>query len=147
MNFYTTAIAKLLKIDLETALRVQDEMSASGFDFSEATTRQFNAEARAAFATMEQTYRTEFPDYGLMDIEPPAGFADSSWHNDTCPSFAAAATTTGQLKLWIDYASPERREITEAARFTLCAISPDGDVFTILHTDDYPAILQAIETY
>jgi hypothetical protein len=49
MNIYTREIAALLKIDLETALRVQNEMSVSGFDFSESSTRQFNAEARAAY--------------------------------------------------------------------------------------------------
>lgn len=53
MNIYTREIAALLKIDLETALRVQNEMIASYFDFSEASTRQFNAEARLTYKTLQ----------------------------------------------------------------------------------------------
>ena len=53
MNIYTQEIAALLKIDLETALRVQDEMYASGFDFSESSTRKFNAEVRATYKAMQ----------------------------------------------------------------------------------------------
>lgn len=46
MNGTTKEIAKLLKVTIEFALLVQREMENSGFDFSEATQRQFNSEAR-----------------------------------------------------------------------------------------------------
>lgn len=53
MNMYTRQIAELLKIDLATALKVQDEMGISGFDFSESSTRKFNAEVRATYKAMQ----------------------------------------------------------------------------------------------
>jgi len=37
MNQATREIMALLKIDAQTAIKVQDEMAASGFDFSEAS--------------------------------------------------------------------------------------------------------------
>lgn len=52
MNFYTKEIANLLNISLEMALKVQDEMECNGFDFSEATDRQFNREAKMCFAVI-----------------------------------------------------------------------------------------------
>ena len=33
-------------------------------------------------------FHSEFPDYPLADLPAlPEGFADLSWHNDTCPSY------------------------------------------------------------
>lgn len=46
MNIYTKWIMKLLGIDAETAIKVQDCME---IDFSECTKRQFNKEARAIY--------------------------------------------------------------------------------------------------
>lgn len=48
MNIYTKNIASLLKITIEEAVRVQDQMEINGVDFSEVSTRTFNKEARAA---------------------------------------------------------------------------------------------------
>jgi transposase len=52
MNYWTREIAKILNIGLETALLVQAEMECSGFDFSEATDRQFKREAKLCFAVI-----------------------------------------------------------------------------------------------
>jgi DNA-binding transcriptional regulator YhcF (GntR family) len=52
MNIYTRQIAALLNIDLNTALRVQNEMECNGFDFSEATDRQFKREAKFCYETI-----------------------------------------------------------------------------------------------
>lgn len=52
MNIYTRQIAALLNIDLETALRVQEEMECNDFDFSEATDRQFKREAMFCYETI-----------------------------------------------------------------------------------------------
>ena len=49
MNKYTYDIAKLLKIDLETAEKVQYEMECWGLDFSECSKREFNQVARECF--------------------------------------------------------------------------------------------------
>ena len=48
MNIYTKNIASLLKITIEEAVRVQDQMEINGVDFSEVSTRTFNKEAKAA---------------------------------------------------------------------------------------------------
>ena len=52
MNIYTRNIAALLKISLEEALTVQNLMEEDGFDFSEATTAEFNREAKYQFKNM-----------------------------------------------------------------------------------------------
>lgn len=49
MNIYTRQIAALLNIDVETAVKVQYEMECNGFDFSEATDRQFKREAKFCY--------------------------------------------------------------------------------------------------
>lgn len=48
MNIYTHEISKILNISIEDALKVQNEMECSGFDFSEASDRAFKREANAA---------------------------------------------------------------------------------------------------
>ena len=48
MNIYTKEIAALLKITIEEASKVLDQMSGNGVDFSECSTRTFNKEARYA---------------------------------------------------------------------------------------------------
>ena len=55
MNKVTYDIAALLKINLETALKVQHEMESSGFDFSECTQREFNKEVRQQFLNEGET--------------------------------------------------------------------------------------------
>jgi hypothetical protein len=54
MNQYTRNIMALLKVDATTAIQVQDEMCASGFDFSEATQQAFNREAKICFAVIKE---------------------------------------------------------------------------------------------
>ena len=52
------------------------------------------------------TYSTAFPEYPAADMpEIPAGFEDTSWNNDTCPSYS-----NSHFQIWIDYIDPERRE-------------------------------------
>ena len=53
MNSATKEIMALLKIDADTALKVQYEMMSSGFDFSAASKRQFNSEAKFCFSTLQ----------------------------------------------------------------------------------------------
>ena len=48
MNSDTRIIAFLLNISLELAVKVQDQMSCNGVDFSECSKRKFNAEAKIA---------------------------------------------------------------------------------------------------
>lgn len=78
------------------------------------------------------TYREAFPDFGELDteIQIPAGFEDTSWNNDACPSWQHARL---QLRLHIDYADPARSEINpegeDYARF--CVSSLDTDCVSI----------------
>ena len=94
------------------------------------------------------TYKTEFPDFGELDVAVPSDFEDTSWHNDVCPSFRSSSR--GFL-LYIDYADEEKREFPEdKARFTVermigDTFTPDNsNVTTLLFTDDWNAVLALI---
>lgn len=58
MNIYTKNIAALLKITIEEALKVQDQMERNGVDFSECSTRTFNKEARLAAKEIQSSSLT-----------------------------------------------------------------------------------------
>ena len=69
-----------------------------------------------------------------------AGFVDDSWQNDVCPSLLNEARN---LKLWVDYVDPNRREVG-GARYTLCEYNANADQYTpILATES----LADIEEY
>src|SRR5262245_47820271 len=69
------------------------------------------------------TYRDEFADFPASDMPKlPEGFIDTSWHNDTCPSFSHEIA---RLILFVDYLDPRERELDQP-RFTLCEITKDG---------------------
>ena len=85
------------------------------------------------------TYRTEFPDFD-DDVHPAKAAAlgftdDTSWHNDTCPSF-----TCDVFVLFIDYADLSKREHIEAARFS---IQDQGE--SVLETDDWDDVRAYVE--
>jgi hypothetical protein len=52
MNQDTKQIMSLLKVDVETALLVQEKMDCSGIDYSECSKREFEMAARDAFAEL-----------------------------------------------------------------------------------------------
>ncbi len=54
MNQATRDIMALLKIDAQTAIQVQNKMGESGFDFSEASRKAFNREAKICFALIQE---------------------------------------------------------------------------------------------
>lgn len=57
----------------------------------------------------------EFPDFDQATLPTiPAGFEDTSWHNDACPSFQHEGLG---LHLFIDYADPDDREMGSPFRF------------------------------
>ena len=49
MNVHTQAVADLLNVSLETAVKVIYEMECTDINFSECSTRAFNKSAKAAF--------------------------------------------------------------------------------------------------
>jgi hypothetical protein len=55
---------KLLNVDAEAALTVQDHLSENGFDFSECSQREFNQSVRSAYdeiSTPSQTWLMRNP--------------------------------------------------------------------------------------
>lgn len=53
MNMYTREIMKLLNVDVNTALQVQEEMEIDGFDFSESSQRAFNKCAKQCYKQLK----------------------------------------------------------------------------------------------
>ena len=69
------------------------------------------------------TYAREFPDMPAADMpDLPAGWADTSWHNDVCPSYTSPAGSV----VWINYADPEAREFPDSGRYLWCRMADDG---------------------
>jgi len=92
------------------------------------------------------TWREAFPSLGDADgiPEPPAGFKDTSWGNDACPSFTNEALG---LVIWADSIDPARREFTDRPRFLLATIDHSDDIADgshIMSTDDWLAIAKAL---
>ncbi len=59
MTGWPKHIADILMCDPATAYRVFDEMCASGFDFSEASSRALKREALIALQVIQHTQHTE----------------------------------------------------------------------------------------
>lgn len=58
----------------------------------------------------------EFADFDVATLPAiPADWEDHSWHNDTCPSFG----TPNGYYVFVDYADPSLREISECERFSV----------------------------
>jgi hypothetical protein len=88
----------------------------------------------------------EFPDYELATLPAiPADWAESSWHNDACPSFMAR---DDKLHIFVDYAYPEAREWPDIGfRFSVSHIDEAGDIHQLLETDDWQAVTSFVETW
>tara|TARA_R100000808_G_C2053757_1_gene88134 strand:+ start:282 stop:569 length:288 start_codon:yes stop_codon:yes gene_type:complete len=68
-------------------------------------------------------YKKEFPDFEL-DVELPERMIDSSWHNNTMPSWR---NWKFPIEIWIDYKDPEQREI-QGKRFSLVVLDEDSGI-------------------
>jgi len=85
------------------------------------------------------TVRNQFPDYPVDALPDLTGFEDTSWHNDTCPSFKR-----GQLLTWIDWPDPREREDFDGCRFIVCRLDDEGcltEGAAALETDDWSEVL------
>jgi hypothetical protein len=80
------------------------------------------------------TFQTEFPDFPAADMPAiPAGFVDSSWCNDACPTIQSEAL---RLSIFIDYADPAQRELGEDTdRFLVLQLDAEGS-----YTGDEPLV-------
>ena len=55
-------------------------------------------------------YRTEFPDFGELDVTLPTGFEDCSDHHEACPSFQRPHLG---LRIYVGYRDPRMREFPQ----------------------------------
>lgn len=91
-------------------------------------------------------YRKEFPDYPEADMPAiPAGFEDTSWHNDVCPTIGSDSL---RLSIFIDYADVAQRELgADTDRFIVLQLDADG-CYTgeqpLVATDDWNEVLAFI---
>lgn len=97
-------------------------------------------------ATSIPNWRTEFPDYPVADMPTlPDTFSDTSWHNDTCPSFTSDALG---LIVWIDYSNPDDREFPDGPRFGLMEQQNGCELGCgLLETDDWDEVLTFIANW
>lgn len=97
------------------------------------------------------TYRTEFPDFPEADMPVlPVGFEDTSWANNSAPSFQ---NDEMRISVWIDFANPEQSEWSEdrasggMKRFAVnlldAELAPTNDMAD-LETDDWNEVLAFI---
>lgn len=67
-----------------------------------------------------RNFQNQFPDYPRHEMPPcPKLWRDSSWKNDTCPSYMFGDEMAVWLQVFCDYPEPSEREIPEASRFSL----------------------------
>jgi hypothetical protein len=82
---------------------------------------------------------SEFPDYPLSDLPAmPEGFADSSWHNDTCPSYLDEAFG---LQVFVDYADLTKREYDGGVRFFVIRAEDSDAIFM---SDNWAEVLNFV---
>jgi hypothetical protein len=85
----------------------------------------------------------EFSDYPLADLPAmPEGFLDSSWHNDTCPSYTNDALG---LRIFIDYKDPALSESALGKRFNVMRELADGSSEYIFESDNWDNVLEFID--
>lgn len=102
---------------------------AAGHAWFESEVARRAAEA-ATTADRFATLRQEFPDYDVATLPPiPEGFDDTSWHNNSAPSFESSEL---RLAVWTDYADaeqsewPEMRRAGDLKRFSVNRTDADG---------------------
>jgi hypothetical protein len=77
----------------------------------------------------------EFPDYDVSTLPAiPDEWLDTSWHNDTCPSWQV-----GPYRVSIDYADPSEREFDNTERF-LVSLEQD----CLLATNNWQEVLDYV---
>jgi hypothetical protein len=91
------------------------------------------------------SYRIAFPNIPPSEMpDVPASWVDASWHHDACPSYYALSGAWGALRVFVDRASPDDREVPGYARFGLAYIAPDDDTSTVFETDAFGDVLEYV---
>lgn len=91
-------------------------------------------------------WRREFPDFDDMPALP-ACLVDSSWHNDTCPSFLVAGEALGShVILFVDYLDKAQREFPDTERFSMRYLGDNPDNCVEIYAgDDWAEVLRIVE--
>jgi hypothetical protein len=98
-------------------------------------------------------WQREFPDFAAEFMPPAvAGWEDTSWHNDVCPSFIASRARPenerDSLSVWIDYADPAQREFPQGGRFTAHRMDEVGNLVECLgSTNHWTRILRIVRAW
>jgi hypothetical protein len=86
-------------------------------------------------------YQQAFPEF-VLDVAIPEGWQDTSWRNDTCPSWQKEMADRTTLKVFVDYADPARREVKGLRRFHVQEIDEDDDIGECFSTDYWKRVLE-----
>ena len=87
----------------------------------------------------------EFPDYEQISLPLiPQGWEESSWHNDSCPSFVIGETG---LQVYLDYPKPEDRELQGGHRYCVLKANADGSVQDLGSSDVWSAVLAIVREH
>lgn len=82
--------------------------------------------------------RNAFPDYPMESLPTvPARFVDSSWRNDTCPSFDLGRG----LQVYCDYPNHGDREVPGGNRYTVVQWADSGESELVLYTDSWEDVV------
>jgi len=81
------------------------------------------------------SYKEEFHDFD-MDVCVPTHWEDTSWRNDSCPSFR-----NGNMSVFIDWTDPKLRQFDDVQRFGVFRTDKNGiHIEDILETDDFEEV-------
>jgi len=96
-----------------------------------------------------RTYKSEFPDFGELDVELPQSFKDISWHNDACPCFEQVTAKEFTIRVYIDYKDLIKRESSNSDyRFSVMAVyGKEEQNAGVMLSDDWNEILEFIAQY
>jgi hypothetical protein len=117
---------------------IRDLLAANG-----CTNIRINEEQPAAFPLAA----AEFPDFDLSTLPAvPAEWRETSWHNDTCPSFMAYEQGETQIRVFVDYADTAKREHADGQRFVVCVDTEKGSELEE-GFDDWQEVLDVVAAH
>lgn len=94
-------------------------------------------------------YQREFPAFPIITEAIPKGFTDSSWHNNTCPSFSHEYPDGSALHIHIDWLDPNEREAgPDAPRYSVWLQHNEGyQVGECLMSNDWQEIIAGLSRF
>jgi len=83
-------------------------------------------------AESDITYKHDYFKDCLSDLDIPKEWQDTSWHNDSCPSYEVKG-----LHIFVDHASSKERERDDLTRFIIFEVSDEGMGDYVWKGDDW----------